>query len=142
MTIFDVSSLNQDTATALTRATLEAHPLLQTVYDDGVIANLVRRRASHSNYLLFLLTMPEDERSRLLWGSIENDLTALEENGALSAFKTKMRLQERPKYVSWRTELWFAASIKRNGIDVQLEPSIGNEFPSSSHRPIHRPGGR
>jgi hypothetical protein len=130
VTIFDVPKLDEETAWARVRATLAAHPLLEHVYDDTVIANLIRRRQSRTNYILFWLVLPaDDERSIRFWSSITDDVAILERFGSLKLFRDKMQKEKRDEVESWRTELWFSAWLVRNGISLTLEPPMENKRP-------------
>jgi hypothetical protein len=128
--IYDVAKLGEDEARARVRATILRHPSLQRIYTDAKVADLVRRRQSPTNHLLFWLVLPvDDERSLAFWSSITDDLTILEERGSYDTFREKMQIEEKERFSSWRTELWFAAWLARNGIIVTFEPPVGNRHP-------------
>ncbi|MDQ6941540.1 MAG: hypothetical protein M3169_03385 [Candidatus Eremiobacteraeota bacterium] len=130
MRIFDVPKLDEKTAWERVRATLDRYPSLQRVYDDETLANLIRRRQALTNHLLFWLALPvDDERSIAFWSAVAADLLTLEASGAFDSFRKKMRLEEKERMTSWRTELWFAAWLVRNGITLTLEPAVGDNHP-------------
>jgi hypothetical protein len=130
MRIHDVPKLTEDDAWSRVRATLARHPRLQPVYDDATLAELIRRRASTTNYLLYWLVLdPDDQFGLPFWTEVVDDLAVLEPFGAFETFRDKMRFEEKDRLTSWRTELWFAAWLVRNGVSIALEPDVGGKHP-------------
>jgi hypothetical protein len=125
LTIFDLPTLDPNEALVLVRATIDAHPLLARLYDEAFIANLIRRRAAYDNTLLLRLVRPSAELHSAYWDEVTDDLAVLEAEGAFDAFRAKLRERDGPSLDSARTELFFAAWLKRNGVDVVLEPPVG-----------------
>jgi hypothetical protein len=125
LTIDEVSALSAERAADLVRQTLEQHPVLQQVYDDAFVQNLIRKRSNGDNNLLFRLVIPDDPIGQELWATIVDEIRELGSN-ALDTFRNKMRRSGYEALESWRTELWFAAWIKRMGVTVQLEPAVGD----------------
>ena len=125
MTIFDLPALDPTEALELVRMTLAAHPLLSRFYDDEFIEKLIRRRAAYDNTLLPRLVRPNDELDVAYWNEVVDDLLVLEADGGFDAFRAKFRERDGPSLDSARTELFFAAWLKRNGIDLVLEPPVG-----------------
>lgn len=85
MTIYDVAKLTEDEAWERVQATRNRHAVLQRIYDHGTLAELIRRRQSITNHLLFWLVLPADDgRSVGFWSSVADDLKsiALEKLGA------------------------------------------------------------
>ena len=103
--------------------TLEQHPVLQQVYDDAFVQNLIRKRSNGDNNLLFRLVIPDDPIGQELWATIVDEIRELGSN-ALDTFRNKMRRSGYEALESWRTELWFAAWLKGMGVTVQLEPAV------------------
>ena len=102
-----------------------ARPLLKRVYDDAALSDIIRQRQPNKNALLFWLVLPaDDERSVTFWSSVTDDLTVLEPFGAIEKCREKMLQKEREHLESWRTEVWIAAWLVRNGIRVELEPAV------------------
>jgi hypothetical protein len=130
MRVHDVPKLTEDEAWSRVRATLARHPSLQRVYDDAILAKLIRRRASTTNHLLLWLVLdPDDQFGLPFWTGVVDDLAVLEPFGAFEKFRDKMRLEEKDQLTSWRTELWFGAWIVRNGVSITLEPAVGEKHP-------------
>jgi hypothetical protein len=125
MTIFDLPALDPADALALVRETLAIHPVLTRFYDDDLIGELIRRRAAYDNTLLLQLVRPDDELNTEYWNEVVEDLLVLEADGGFDAFRAKFRERDSPSLDSVRTELFFAAWLKRNGIDLVLEPPVG-----------------
>jgi len=125
MTIFDLPTLDPAGALIRARATLVAHPSLERIYDEPFIANLIRRRTAYDNLLLLRLVQPNDEMNMMYWNEVTADLLTLESEGSFEAFRAKLRRHEGPAMESARTELWFAAWLKRGGVDIVLEPHVG-----------------
>ncbi len=71
----------------------------------------------------------DDERSVKFWTSVTDDLTVVEPFGAIEKCRDKMRQKEREYLESWRTEVWIAAWLVRNGIRLTLEPAVGLKRP-------------
>lgn len=125
MTIFDLPALEPAEALILTRATIVAHPPLERIYDEPFIANLIRRRGAYDNVLLLRLVQPDDEINTTYWDELTADLTTLEAEGSFEAFQPKLRQHEGPALERARTELCFAAWLKREGVGITLEPQVG-----------------
>ncbi len=125
MTIFDLPTLDPTDALTQVQATLAAHPLLARIYDNDFIAALIRRRAAHDNTLLLRLVQPRDEMNVEYWNEVVDDLVALDAVGGFDAFRAKFRKLDGPSLDSARTELFFAAWLKHNGVDLVLEPPVG-----------------
>lgn len=135
LAIDDVAALSSEHAAALVKRTLGQHPLLQQVYDDEFVQNLIRKRLNGDNSLLFRLVIPEDPLGHALWTTIVDEIDELG-GDALEAFRDKMRRAGYEAIESWRTELWFAAWVKRMGVTVDLEPTVGDgkaEFRAGTH---------
>jgi hypothetical protein len=75
--------------------------------------------------LLFWLAQPEDKMAVAFWDAVVYDLSLLESEGAIGAFRAKMRKDDDADFESWRTELWLAARLKRDSIGIVLEPPVG-----------------
>jgi len=130
MTIFDVSKLTEEECWDRARSTLARHPRLANIYDDTILANLIRRRQSSKNHLLFWLVLPvDDDKSIKFWSPILEDLSTLEHLEPLKVFRKQMRHEEKEKLASWRAELFFGAWLVRNGIAIALEPDVGGKHP-------------
>lgn len=125
LTIFDVPRLEEGDAWRRVRDTLAAHPLLAGIYDEPFLADIIRRRATSDGVLLFWLAQPEDRTAIEFWDAVVEDLSLLEPEGAVDAFRSKMRKDDNADFQSWRTELSLPAQLKRDGIEVVLEPTVG-----------------
>jgi len=129
LTIFDIPRLGEDEAWARVRATITEHPFLGNIYDEAFLADQVRRRATCDPNVLFWLAQPEDPVAHAFWISVGRDLTVLADAEPMRGFRPKMRREGRAAFESWRTELWFAASLKRSGVGLELEPPVGGRVP-------------
>ena len=130
MRVFDVPKLDEELVWQRVRSTLATHTVLQRIYDEDFLARLIRRRQSPTNHLLFWLVLPaDDDRSVKFWSPITADLSILEALGSFEVFRDKMHHEEKERITSWRTELWFAAWLVRNGITLTLEPTVGDKHP-------------
>ena len=130
MTIYDVAKLSAEEAWQRVRLTIARYPTLQRIYDEAKLADLIRRRQAVTNHLLFWLALPaEDGRSVGFWSSVIADLEVLEAQGSFKKFRDQMQHEEKERLTSWRTELWIAAWLKRNGISLTFEPAVVGKRP-------------
>ena len=83
LTIFDVPLLEEDDAWRRVRATLAAHPLLERIYDEQFLADIIRRRATSEGVLLFWLAQPEDETAVAFWDAVVDDRCRPSKTGKL-----------------------------------------------------------
>jgi hypothetical protein len=124
VSVFDLALLDEAECWDRINRTLEQYPILRGVYDQAFLERLIPKRRNLDNSLLLLLTSPDEEFTQVFWSSLVQDLETLADEGALKHFADKMRLQERPKVESMRTELAPPAWIKRMGVNVTLEPPL------------------
>lgn len=81
------------------------------------------------------LVQPDDELNCEYWTQLTGDLLTLESEGSFDAFRAKLREHDGPSMESARTELMFAAWLKRQGVTIALEPQVGTrkcEFVAST----------
>jgi hypothetical protein len=124
LTIFDLPAIDPAEALALASATIAAHPSLDRIYDQPFLVGLIRRRSAYDNVLLLRLVQPDDEINRDFWNGVTADLLTLEAEGSFETFRPKLRRHEGPWLESARTELWFPAWLKRQGVGIALEPQV------------------
>jgi hypothetical protein len=129
LTIFDVPRLGADEAWARVRETIAAHPFLAEIYDEPFLADQVRRRATGDPNILFWLAQPEDPVAQAFWATVGDDLAMLADAGGIRYFRPLMRREGRAAFESWRTEMWFAASLKRSGVGLEFEPPVSGRVP-------------
>jgi hypothetical protein len=70
--------------------------------------------------------LPDDELNSQYWTEIADDLVTLETEGSIGAFRAELRKHDLPSMESARTELFFAAWLKRSGFLINLEPRVGS----------------
>jgi hypothetical protein len=125
LTIFDLPGLSEEDAWSRIAQTMERFPELARVYDEPFLRDVARRRASPKNHLVFWLVQSRSEVTGAFWQQVVNELRLLEPEDGFARFGPKMRRTERADFQGWRTELWFAAWLKRGGIALTLEPPVG-----------------
>jgi hypothetical protein len=139
MVIHDLPTLRGDEALSLARETVRRHPGLEAIFDDAVLADLVARRGATDNALLLRLVQPGSEVTDDFWVETLTNLRVLGP-AATAHFRPKMRQHGPGEIVSWQTELWFAATLRRAGVPLTLEPSVGArraEFVTETDPPVH-----
>lgn len=139
MTIYELPTLDGDEALSLARETVRRHPGLDVIFDDAVLAELVARRRATDNALLLRLVQPGSDATSEFWADALANLGVLGP-AAIARFRPKMRQHGPAEIVSWQTELWFAATLRRAGVPLTLEPSVGArraEFVTETDPPVH-----
>jgi hypothetical protein len=130
LTIWDLEDLDADDAFARAKATLAKFPILERVYDDGFLRDLISRRATLvDNRLLLMLVQPEDDVALSMWQEITNDLMLLAPEGAIAAFGDKLKHHTSAEVEATWTEIALPAWFMRNGTAVVLEPAVGDKRP-------------
>jgi len=123
ISIFDLKEMNDKKLFSLVEHTLRTYPLLKEIYEKEFVADLIKKRFFHDNYLLWLLVSKSDY-AMLTWDSVVKNLELLKDCYAVSHFKGKLRSKRKTIFESYLTELEFAGHHKERGFKIELEPQI------------------
>jgi hypothetical protein len=137
-TMLDISRAKDEELMAKAKQRVRSCPILQYIYNDNFLRNLVDRKRNRDNMLLFWLVVDEVAVpiAVKLFEEIEAALDLFKDDKNFSSLHCKLRQWKSIPFKSTTTELEFAAEYFRRGYEIELEPLLPDGFRTSDFSAI------
>ena len=109
----------------LAKKRLDNYPLLNSIYTDEFLEELVHKKHDLDNILLQYLVLQEpiiDE----IFQEIEDNLDLLQPECSLQKYSNKLKQYDSTSFKSVVTELDVTSIFKRDGYQIKIEPTLPN----------------
>jgi hypothetical protein len=131
--MLDISRTKDEELITKAKQKVHRYPILQCIYNDKFLRNLIKRKRNRDNMLLFWLVVDEAAVpvAVKLFEEIEAMLSPFKDDKNFSSLECKLRQWKNIPFKSTTMELEFAAEYFNRGYEIELEPSLPDGFRTS-----------
>lgn len=122
---FDIVNISDDDLFNKAKERVRLFSMLNDIYDDDTIHNIIKHKYDFDNLLLFYLVSDYDDNYTFL-NRLNKYLGYLSPEDCMKIYTEKLRQYRTGALESFTTELEFAYEYKKRGYEILFEPTLPN----------------